>query len=85
MDIVSDGFASEVILEMSVRSRREITAGSWKATANEFGSVAGRELEREELRKKSSAFNFGFLLVRSAFVIILRSFLCELSVLGLFL
>jgi len=76
--------ASEVILELSVWSRRETTAGSWKATVVEFGSVTGRELEREELRKKSSAFNFGFLLVRSAFVIILPSFLCELSVLGLF-
>jgi hypothetical protein len=75
---------SEVIIELSVWSRRETTAGSWKATAVEFGSVTGRELEREELRKKSLAFNFGVLLVRSAFVIILRSFLCELSVLGLF-
>jgi len=76
--------ASEVIVELSVWSRRETTAGSWKATAVEFGSVTGRVLEREELRKKSSAFNFGFLVVRSAFVTILRSFLCELSVLGLF-
>jgi hypothetical protein len=76
--------ASEVILQLSVWSRRETTAGSWKATTVEFGSVTGRELEREELRKKSSAFNFGFLLVRSAFVIILLSFFCELSVLDLF-
>jgi len=76
--------ASKVILQLSVWSRRETTAGSWKATAFEFGSVTGRELEREELRKKSSAFNIGFLLVRSAFVIILHSFLCEPSVLGLF-
>jgi hypothetical protein len=71
-------------VELSVWSRREITAGSWKATAVEFGSVIGRELEREELRKRSSAFNFGGFSVRSAFVTILLSFLCELSVLGLF-
>ena len=75
---------SEVILELSVRSRRETTAVSWKATAVAFGLVTGRQLEREGLRKKISAFSFGFLLVRSAFMIILLSFLCELSALGLF-
>jgi hypothetical protein len=44
--------ASEVILELSIWSRRETTAGSWKATAIAFGSVTGRELESEELRKR---------------------------------
>jgi hypothetical protein len=52
--------ASEVILQLSVWSRRETTAGSWKSTAVELGSFTGRELNAKNSERKVRLLISGF-------------------------